>query len=352
MPASRRAGSEQNRTDKKRHSLDHLLPSYKPSTTAVTHKNSPKSPRILSNKSPIQQQKANAKFKKMPTKKNHPPQKPAARTSRRGQPLDPAVAAFFDPKTSVTAELLSPGGGGAGGATFSLKKKKKSSSSTTTKKNNDKKNKPLQVKKTVATKVLAPRGGAPAKKKKTPAKRGGRAAPAAKKTAVPKAPQNSTQYIMAERRRKSKPERPIKSLTSPRAERLASPGVPPKSNLNMFGSMMPQAMKEDEEEMDDGEDLQELIGDIFNEKPVVVAAKRKVGNTSGQGGKNTKSNAESNLYDAQNTLIESQAKRIGELQNEIIRLKMKLRDFEDEKMMADSNASQRLMERMKGLFKF
>jgi hypothetical protein len=31
---------------------------------------------------------------------------------------------------------------------------------------------------------------------------------------------------------------------------------------------------------------------------------------------------------------------------------MKLRDFEDEKMMADSNASQRLMERMKGLFKF
>ena len=265
------------------------------------------------------------------------------------------MAAFFDPKTSVTAELLSPGGGGAGGATFSLKKKKSSSSSTTTtkKNNNDKKNKPLQVKKTVATKVLAPRGGAPpAKKKKTPAKRGGRAAPAAKKTVVPKAPQNSTQYIMAERRRKSKPERPIKSLTSPRAERLASPGVPPKSNLNMFGSMMPQAMKEDEEEMDDGEDLQELIGDIFNEKPVAVAAKRKVGNIGGQGGKNTKSNAESNLYDAQNTLIESQAKRIGELQNEIIRLKMKLRDFEDEKMMADSNASQRLMERMKGLFKF
>ena len=120
----------------------------------------------------------------------------------------------------------------------------------------------------------------------------------------------------------------------------------------MFGSMMPQAMKEDEEEMGDGEDLQELIGDIFNEKPVAVAAKRKVGNIGGQGGKNTKSNAESNLYDAQNTLIESQAKRIGELQNEIIRLKMKLRDFEDEKMMADSNASQRLMERMKGLFKF
>lgn len=120
----------------------------------------------------------------------------------------------------------------------------------------------------------------------------------------------------------------------------------------MFGSMMPQAMKEDEEEMDDGEDLQELIGDIFNEKPVAVAAKRKVGNIGGRGGKNTKSDAESNLYDAQNTLIESQAKRIGELQNEIIRLKMKLRDFEDEKMMADSNASQRLMERMKGLFKF
>ena len=339
MPASRRAGSKQNRSDKKRHSLDHLLPSYKPSTT--TQKNSPN--RILSSKSPIQQQKANAKFKKkMPTTKKNPPQVPAARTSRRGQPLDPAVAAFFDPKTSVTAELLSPGGGRAGGATFSLKKN-----------NNDKKNKPLQVKKTVATKVLAPRGGAPpAKKKKTPAKRGGRAAPAAKKTAVPKAPQNSTQYIMAERRRKSKPERPIKSLTSPRAERLASPGVPPKSNLNMFGSMMPQAMKEDEEEMDDGEDLQELIGDIFNEKPVAVAAKRKVGNIGGQGGKNTKSNAESTLYDAQNTLIESQAKRIGELQNEIIRLKMKLRDFEDEKMMADSNASQRLMERMKGLFKF
>ena len=336
MPASRRAGSKQNRSDKKRHSLDHLLPSYKPSTT--TQKNSPN--RILSSKSPIQQQKANAKFKKkMPTTKNNPPQVPAARNSRRGQPLDPAVAAFFDPKTSVMAELLSPGGGGAGGATFSLKKKKSSSSTTTTKKNNnDKKNKPLQVKKTVATKVLAPRGGAPPAKKK--------------KTAVPKAPQNSTQYIMAERRRKSKPERPIKSLTSPRAERLASPGVPPKSNLNMFGSMMPQAMKEDEEEMDDGEDLQELIGDIFNEKPVAVAAKRKVGNVGGQGGKNTKSNAESNLYDAQNTLIESQAKRIGELQNEIIRLKMKLRDFEDEKMMADSNASQRLMERMKGLFKF
>ena len=336
MPASRRAGNKQNRSDKKRHSLDHLLPSYKPSTT--TQKNSPN--RILSSKSPIQQQKANAKFKKkMPTTKKNPPQVPAARTSRRGQPLDPAVAAFFDPKTSVMAELLSPGGGGAGGATFSLKKKKSSSSTTTTKKNNnDKKNKPLQVKKTVATKVLAPRGGAPPAKKK--------------KTAVPKAPQNSTQYIMAERRRKSKPERPIKSLTSPRAERLASPGVPPKSNLNMFGSMMPQAMKEDEEEMDDGEDLQELIGDIFNEKPVAVAAKRKVGNVGGQGGKNTKSNAESNLYDAQNTLIESQAKRIGELQNEIIRLKMKLRDFEDEKMMADSNASQRLMERMKGLFKF
>ena len=336
MPASRRAGSKQNRSDKKRHSLDHLLPSYKPSTT--TQKNSPN--RILSSKSPIQQQKANAKFKKkMPTTKKNPPQVPAARTSRRGQPLDPAVAAFFDPKTSVMAELLSPGGGGAGGATFSLKKKKSSSSTTTTKKNNnDKKKKPLQVKKTVATKVLAPRGGAPPAKKK--------------KTAVPKAPQNSTQYIMAERRRKSKPERPIKSLTSPRAERLASPGVPPKSNLNMFGSMMPQAMKEDEEEMDDGEDLQELIGDIFNEKPVAVAAKRKVGNVGGQGGKNTKSNAESNLYDAQNTLIESQAKRIGELQNEIIRLKMKLRDFEDEKMMADSNASQRLMERMKGLFKF
>ena len=336
MPASRRAGNKQNRSDKKRHSLDHLLPSYKPSTT--TQKNSPN--RILSSKSPIQQQKANAKFKKkMPTTKKNPPQVPAARTSRRGQPLDPAVAAFFDPKTSVMAELLSPGGGGAGGATFSLKKKKSSSTTTTTKKNNnDKKNKPLQVKKTVATKVLAPRGGAPPAKKK--------------KTAVPKAPQNSTQYIMAERRRKSKPERPIKSLTSPRAERLASPGVPPKSNLNMFGSMMPQAMKEDEEEMDDGEDLQELIGDIFNEKPVAVAAKRKVGNVGGQGGKNTKSNAESNLYDAQNTLIESQAKRIGELQNEIIRLKMKLRDFEDEKMMADSNASQRLMERMKGLFKF
>ena len=125
MPASRRAGSKQNRSDKKRHSLDHLLPSYKPSTT--TQKNS--SNRILSSKSPIQQQKAlNAKFKKkMPTTKKNPPQVPAARTSRRGQPLDPAVAAFFDPKTSVTAELLSPGGGGAGGATFPLKKKKSSS---------------------------------------------------------------------------------------------------------------------------------------------------------------------------------------------------------------------------------
>ena len=73
MPASRRAGNKQNRSDKKRHSLDHLLPSYKPSTT--TQKNSPN--RILSNKSPIQQQKANAKFKKkMPTTtKNPPPQK-------------------------------------------------------------------------------------------------------------------------------------------------------------------------------------------------------------------------------------------------------------------------------------
>jgi len=159
MPASRRAGSKQNRSDKKRHSLDHLLPSYKPSTT--TQKNSPN--RILSSKSPIQQQKALKFKKKMPTTKKNPPQVPAARTSRRGQPLDPAVAAFFDPKTSVTAELLSPGGGGAGGATFPLKKKKSSSSTTTTKKNNnDKKNKPLQVKKTVATKVLAPPRGSAA----------------------------------------------------------------------------------------------------------------------------------------------------------------------------------------------
>lgn len=331
MPASRRAGNKQNRSDKKRHSLDHLLPSYKPSTT--TQKNSPN--RILSNKSPIQQQKANAKFKKkMPTtKKNPPPQKPAARTSRRGQPLDPAVAAFFDPKTSVTAELLSPGGGAT---TFSQKNGGgRGAKSNATRKSNDSKKKPLQVKKTVATKKPAP----PPAKKKAPAK----------KTAVPKAPQNSTQYIMAERRRKSRPERPIKSLTSPRAERLASPGVPPKSNLNMFGSMMPQAMKEDDE-VDDGEDLHELIGDIFDEKPIVAASRKRGGNAGGRGG--NKSNAESSLYDAQNTLIESQAKRIGELQNEIIRLKMKLRDYEDEKMMADSNASQRLMERMKGLFKF
>ena len=335
MPAARRTGkatNSNNNKSSKRHSLDHLLPSYKPNVKSANS-----SPLKIQSKSPIQNKKnatpsgdkKKKRFNEMPAKSNNPP----ARTSRRGQPLDPAVAAFFDPKTSVTAELLSPGGGAT---TFSQKNGGgRGAKSNATRKSNDSKKKPLQVKKTVATKKPAP----PPAKKKAPAK----------KTAVPKAPQNSTQYIMAERRRKSKPERPIKSLTSPRAERLASPGVPPKSNLNMFGSMMPQAMKEDDE-VDDGEDLHELIGDIFDEKPIVAASKKRGGNAGGRGG--NKSNAESSLYDAQNTLIESQAKRIGELQNEIIRLKMKLRDYEDEKMMADSNASQRLMERMKGLFKF
>lgn len=116
----------------------------------------------------------------------------------------------------------------------------------------------------------------------------------------------------------------------------------------MFGSMMPQTLKGEEEE-DVEEDLDELIGDIFNENPLVAAAKKSGGNGSRRG---SKSQAESSLYDAQNALIESQAKRIGELQNEIIRLKMKLRDYEDEKIMADANVSQRLMKRMKGLFKF
>jgi hypothetical protein len=340
MPAARRTGkatNNNNNKSSKRHSLDHLLPSYKPNVKSANS-----SPLKIQSKSPIQKNKNKNKknatpsgdkkkkrFNEMPAKSNNPP----ARTSRRGQPLDPAVAAFFDPKTSVTAELLSPGGGAT---TFSRKNGgQRGAKSNATRKSNDSKKKPLQVKKTVATKKPAP----PPAKKKAPAK----------KTAVPKAPQNSTQYIMAERRRKSRPERPIKSLTSPRAERLASPGVPPKSNLNMFGSMMPQAMKEDDE-VDDGEDLHELIGDIFDEKPIVAASKKRGGNAGGRGG--NKSNAESSLYDAQNTLIESQAKRIGELQNEIIRLKMKLRDYEDEKMMTDSNASQRLMERMKGLFKF
>ncbi len=345
MPVAKKVGGTRNqsRNSSKRHSLDHLLASYAPSQLRGSSPNRNTNGRAKKKSATSSTATKATNAKTMAAKK--PADKPSERTSRRRQPLDPAVAAFFDPKTSVGADLLSPGGGGA--VSYGKKNERSKSRASSRGAKESKTKKPLKVKKTATTKKPA----APSAKKKTPAKRG-RSTPArkmaTKKMAVPKAPQNSTQYIMAERRRKSRPERPIKNLTSPRAERLASPGVPPKSNLNMFGSMMPQALKGEEEE-DVGEDLDELIGDIFNEKPLVAAAKKSGGNGSRRG---SKSQAESSLYDAQNALIESQAKRIGELQNEIIRLKMKLRDYEDEKIMADANVSQRLMKRMKGLFKF
>ena len=345
MPVAKKVGATRNqrRKSSKRHSLDHLLASYAPSQLRSSSPNRNTNGRAKKKKSATSSTATKAtNTKTMAAKK--PADKPSERTSRRRQPLDPAVAAFFDPKTSVGADLLSPGGGAV---SYGKKNERSKSRASSRGAKESKTKKPLKVKKTATTKKPA----APSSKKKTPAKRG-RSTPArkvaTKKMAVPKAPQNSTQYIMAERRRKSRPERPIKNLTSPRAERLASPGVPPKSNLNMFGSMMPQALKGEEEE-DVEEDLDELIGDIFNENPLVAAAKKSGGNGSRRG---SKSQAESSLYDAQNALIESQAKRIGELQNEIIRLKMKLRDYEDEKIMADANVSQRLMKRMKGLFKF
>ena len=344
MPVAKKVGATRNqrRKSSKRHSLDHLLASYAPSQLRSSSPNRNTNGRAKKKSATSSTATKATNTKTMAAKK--PADKPSERTSRRRQPLDPAVAAFFDPKTSVGADLLSPGGGAV---SYGKKNERSKSRASSRGAKESKTKKPLKVKKTATTKKPA----APSSKKKTPAKRG-RSTPArkvaTKKMAVPKAPQNSTQYIMAERRRKSRPERPIKNLTSPRAERLASPGVPPKSNLNMFGSMMPQALKGEEEE-DVEEDLDELIGDIFNEKPLVAAAKKSGGNGSRRG---SKSQAESSLYDAQNALIESQAKRIGELQNEIIRLKMKLRDYEDEKIMADANVSQRLMKRMKGLFKF
>jgi len=363
-----------------RHSLDHLLPSYK------SHEFGQVQIRSQAQKSVLLEESArntetnmlgdNEICEAKETSDNEQAMKGRAnsngfqaRTGRRGQALDPAVALFFDPKTSVSTDLLkSPQQGARGGANQRHDRKNKNESNKKTGSNDDLSKDGSDGSGAAAAAAAATEkaslrvvSGKVRKKEerlKAVVEKKKERAPAKKQPAMPKKPQNSTQYIMAERRRKTRPERPIKSLTSPRAERLASPGVPPKSNLNMFGSMLEMQkggddiMDEDDDEddddveADDDKDMHELVENIFNEQAVSKAGKK----INGVVIKTT--NADSDLHKAQNVLIEQQAKRIGELQNEIIRLKMKIRDFEDDKLLQNAGSSGRLMNRMKGLFKF